>query len=539
MAIQSSPLSIFQDVPRSRDRRRSVRQKVHSPAYASFDGIGGGMVLDLTEITDISEAGLSLQAPSVLTPNRALNLVLDLSETKTYINTTGYVVWTDGSGRAGIRFSKMPDSTRYQLKQWLFFNLMAGAAKARSMENESEPQPSEPEVLAHDAYHPSPLDADAMAALSRPAFDTDTPVFVADAPTLNAIQEQVDAFGSDTVGALNLLVERAQAITRAAGCAIALSEGTDMVCRASSGEAPPVGARFQVGSGFSGECVRTAQLQRCDDAESNSIVDRESCRQLGIRSMVAVPVLSGGKVVGLLEVFSPLPFAFEEGDATALRRICDIIARIAETQNRKIQLLAELATSPHADQLKFVRQPFGLQKRWIAVAAGGLTAFIILGLMVYWLLHRSSAPASSPAPAGAQIEAIPPVARDITSLDSLRKYASQGDPVAQFTLGAHYAQGDGVKQDYSEAVRWFSKAAEEGHVVAQATLGAYYWAGRGVPQDLAKAYFWSALARAGGDEASKYRVAALTSRMTRAQVAAAQQEAEEWLRQHSASRAAR
>jgi hypothetical protein len=69
-------------------------------------------------------------------------------------------------------------------------------------------------------------------------------------------------------------------------------------------------------------------------------------------------------------------------------------------------------------------------------------------------------------------------------------------------------------------------------VVAQGTLGAYYWAGRGVPEDLTKAYFWSVLARAGGDEASKYRVAALTSRMTRLQVAQAQQQADEWLHQH-------
>jgi TPR repeat protein len=107
-----------------------------------------------------------------------------------------------------------------------------------------------------------------------------------------------------------------------------------------------------------------------------------------------------------------------------------------------------------------------------------------------------------------------------------------GDPVAQFALGARYAQGDEVKQDYAEAVRWFEKAANQGHVVAQATLGAYYWAGRGVPEDLTKAYFWSVLARAGGDEASKYRVAALTSRMTRLQVAQAQQLADEWLRQH-------
>jgi uncharacterized protein len=80
-------------------------------------------------------------------------------------------------------------------------------------------------------------------------------------------------------------------------------------------------------------------------------------------------------------------------------------------------------------------------------------------------------------------------------------------------------------------VRWFSMAAEQGHVVSQATLGAYYWAGRGVSEDLVKAYLWSVLAQAGGDEASKYRVAHLASRMTRAQIADAQQQANDWIRQ--------
>ena len=68
--------------------------------------------------------------------------------------------------------------------------------------------------------------------------------------------------------------------------------------------------------------------------------------------------------------------------------------------------------------------------------------------------------------------------------------------------------------------------------MSQATLGAYYWAGRGVPQDLTKAYFWSILAQAGGDQASKYRVAVLASRMSRSQVLAAQQQANDWLRNH-------
>jgi TPR repeat protein len=123
------------------------------------------------------------------------------------------------------------------------------------------------------------------------------------------------------------------------------------------------------------------------------------------------------------------------------------------------------------------------------------------------------------------------------ALDQFRVLAEKGDPAAQFSLGARYATGDDVKQDYTEAVRWFSKAAEQGHIVSQATLGAYYWAGRGVPQDLGKAYFWSVLAETGGDEASKYRVQVLTSRMSRPQIIAAQQKANEWLQTRQASSA--
>jgi TPR repeat protein len=119
-----------------------------------------------------------------------------------------------------------------------------------------------------------------------------------------------------------------------------------------------------------------------------------------------------------------------------------------------------------------------------------------------------------------------------TRLSDLRRLADMGDPVAQFALGARYAQGNEVEQDYSEAVRWFEKAANQGHVVAQATLGAYYWAGRGVPEDLTRAYFWSVLARAGGDEASKYRIVTLASRMTKIQLAQAEQEANQWLSEH-------
>jgi len=120
--------------------------------------------------------------------------------------------------------------------------------------------------------------------------------------------------------------------------------------------------------------------------------------------------------------------------------------------------------------------------------------------------------------------------------DDLRKLAEQGDAEAQWDMGYRYHNGQGVPQDDTQAVRWFQRAADQGHVNAQATLGAYYWAGRGVPKDLGQAYFWSAVALHQGDRDSESRLRGLALQMTRAQVAAAQQQVDDWLRQHRAAK---
>ena len=86
------------------------------------------------------------------------------------------------------------------------------------------------------------------------------------------------------------------------------------------------GTRFSIGSGFSGECVRTGQLLRCDDSETDPFVDRESCRLLGIRSIIAVPIRWDEAVIGILEVFAPEPYAFSTNDPLALKRLAGIIS---------------------------------------------------------------------------------------------------------------------------------------------------------------------------------------------------------------------
>jgi putative methionine-R-sulfoxide reductase with GAF domain len=132
--------------------------------------------------------------------------------------------------------------------------------------------------------------------------------------------------GTELDSALQLLVERAQYITGATGTALALSQGEEMVCRASAGSsAPAVGARLQVRSGLTGESIARRQLLRCDNAETDPRVNLETCRALGIASIVVLPLLRrGGEVRGLFELFSDHPYAFEERDLIALERMADL-----------------------------------------------------------------------------------------------------------------------------------------------------------------------------------------------------------------------
>jgi putative methionine-R-sulfoxide reductase with GAF domain len=529
--------------PSTRDRRRCVRQRVHTPAYASLDGNSSGMVLDLSEILDISEEGMSVQNSAPLEVNRSLSLCLDLSETKTYIPTTGHVVWSHPSGRSGIRFPGMQQASLRQLKEWLFLNAISACinhaarmpeAVAESLEKPQEEATAEPAAGPEREFEPSaPPDYTSVLA------------------ALTAIRREVEAKGSDLSAALRLVAERAQAFTGATGAAIALSQGNEMICVASSGpDSPRIGTQLQVGSGFSGECVGTGRLLRCDDSETDSRVDRESCRALGIRSMVAVPIRLGDAIVGLLEMFSRAPNAFVATDHTVLQRLAETIlaavsraAHVSDVKSRTLEpsartvedqpaarLTPELVTfeSTTPDEAPSRRFP-----KILLAAAAATLVMALLWLGTPGIRSRINGPRRQGLPPQPKVSKRPVMsATEAGSLEGLRSLAEQGDPTAQFALGARYATGEDVKQNYAEAARWFALAAEQGHVVAQATLGAYYWAGRGVPLDLGKAYFWSILAQAGGDEASKYRVAVLASRMTRGQILAAQQRANEWLKQH-------
>jgi TonB family protein len=121
---------------------------------------------------------------------------------------------------------------------------------------------------------------------------------------------------------LHEVVEQARRATGATGAAIALARAGEMVCRATSGpDAPDLGVRLETTSGLSGACLQTGTIQLCGDTETDSRVDAEACRRLGVRSILVLPLGEGPEPFGILEVFSSLLDAFGDHDVSSLRNL--------------------------------------------------------------------------------------------------------------------------------------------------------------------------------------------------------------------------
>jgi hypothetical protein len=127
---------------------------------------------------------------------------------------------------------------------------------------------------------------------------------------------------------LDQITRSAQYATGASGAALILSDGNIMSCRACSGNlAPPVGTTLNTETGFTAACVRNGTLVRCDDTQTDPRVDGASCKELGIGSILAVPIFNGPGVTGVLEVLSNTPQSFTERHAAGLQ----LLGRLVET----------------------------------------------------------------------------------------------------------------------------------------------------------------------------------------------------------------
>ena len=130
----------------------------------------------------------------------------------------------------------------------------------------------------------------------------------------------------DLEPAISAITERAQHLTGATGAAIALRAGDEIVCRARAGRtAPDLGVRLQTNAGIPAEAVRTGEVMLCHDAERNPRVDLASCRRLGVRSILVSPLRYYRRTLGVFEVLSSSPSAFDERDVATMQLLSSMM----------------------------------------------------------------------------------------------------------------------------------------------------------------------------------------------------------------------
>lgn len=158
--------------------------------------------------------------------------------------------------------------------------------------------------------------------------------------------EEVDIRAADLnlEPAISAITDRAQHLTGATGAAIALRAGDEIVCRARAGRtAPDLGVRLQTDTGISAEAVRTGEVMLCHDADRNPRVDLASCRRLGVRSILVSPLRYYRSTLGIFEVLSSSPSAFDERDVATMQLLSSMmvaaISRISSLHHARLTRL--------------------------------------------------------------------------------------------------------------------------------------------------------------------------------------------------------
>jgi len=178
------------------------------------------------------------------------------------------------------------------------------------------------------------------------AGDADAHVLAAD--RLRDIESVTDAALSrlDEYALLNAVVERVKEVLRADTAAVLLLDQSSrqLVATAASGIEEEVrqGVRIPLGTGFAGRVAASREpviLNRVDHTTVRNplLVDR------GIRSLLGVPLLVGGRVIGVLHVGSLSGRPFEQQDVELLQLAADRAALAVQSLMSQDDALAAVA----------------------------------------------------------------------------------------------------------------------------------------------------------------------------------------------------
>jgi PAS domain S-box-containing protein len=215
-------------------------------------------------------------------------------------------------------------------------------------------EPGDVELMRAVARSAAVALANALAYAEVQAARQQLSRFAAGLREIVGLQQEVSLPELTMDGLLNTLLNRLGRLVAADGAVIEFREEEEMVYRAATGTAAGlVGMRLAVEGSFSGLCARRKESLVCTDAETDPRVDRESCRRVGLRSMVVVPFSLGAEVRGVLKVYAARPAAFSEMD----RQLLEILSGLLGTSLQRKQAESGLQQSERDFRMLFASNP--------------------------------------------------------------------------------------------------------------------------------------------------------------------------------------
>jgi CheY-like chemotaxis protein len=126
----------------AREKRGKLRVSLHAPAsitYANAENVAATLL-------DLSEDGLAIQSERRLPPRCKVYFQFNLPGEKSSVRLSGDVVWQDSSGRVGIRFVDVPQTSRRTMTEWIKNSLSRLAKAEQNAPRKAQQAP--PETVA-------------------------------------------------------------------------------------------------------------------------------------------------------------------------------------------------------------------------------------------------------------------------------------------------------------------------------------------------------------------------------------------------------
>lgn len=144
---------------------------------------------------------------------------------------------------------------------------------------------------------------------------------------ISRVQHSINVGGLNPQKIMALIVDETQALTGADGTVIEILEGDSVVSHYASGMGlSHLKMRAKIEGSLSGSCLYQNKVLMCHDTETDPRVNRDLCRKMGVRSMIAAPIRHAGQNIGVLKVAARQPKRFNDEHVRALELVMNLLS---------------------------------------------------------------------------------------------------------------------------------------------------------------------------------------------------------------------